>query len=209
MKEYVYYDVYHRKRRMPFFFLRKLLQGKSGAFFFCFLLALVAGRICFWEQMAWTGQWLGECMQQLDVKSLDQQQLFGYLLLHRGMPFLLLVLFGLTRIRKVLFYLVCMAGGILAGGLCLASVSAYGIKGLLFFAASLFPHGVAYVILFLYLFWVFCERQETEALQEKKYLKLGMYGMLYTGVALFLLFAGIYLEGAINPMLLGWLKPIL
>jgi hypothetical protein len=161
------------------------------------------------EQITQMGQWLEQSVQQLDAKALDQQQLLFYLLLCRGLLFVLLILFGLTRIRRLLFYLICMAAGAVSGAMLLGAVSALGTKGLLLFFGILFPHGVCYMILFLFLFWVLCEERWEDSDPGKKQPKQVMQGIFYGMVSLFLFGSGIYLECTMNPLLLGWIKGVL
>lgn len=209
MKDYVYYDAYHRRKRMPFFFLRDLFRGKKGIFFFFFLLAHVIGILLFSEQTNLLGQWMVQSLQKVDASAMDQKRFLCYLLFRRGGLLLFIVLFGLTKIKKPLFYGVSMAGGFLAGGLCISCIRACGWKGIPLFLVSLLPHWIVYVILFHFLFWLFCEKQQEEHEGERgRYLKKGLSGIFYAGILLVLFGVGIYLECGVNPLLLGWIKKL-
>ena len=194
---------------MPLFFLQDLFRGKKGAFFLCFLCSLLMGKLFFSEQMKTVGDWICSCMEEMDVHTLEQKGFFCYLLLHRGILLFLLVLFGLTKIKKILLTLSYLVCGLLAGGVCASFLSAYGWKGFFVFFFSFFPHGIVYVVLFVYLFWLFCERQEEEKNTQAKRLKQGPQVIVY-GFAILVLFSvGLYLEGTVNPLLLDWIRQFL
>lgn len=208
MREYLYYDAYHRKRRMPFFFLREVFRGKKGAFFLCFLISLTLGLVLFSEQIQAVGAWLCSCMEEMDARTLAQKELFCYLLIRRGLLLVLLLLFGMTRIRRPLYTLTYLLCGLLAGSVCAAFLRAYGWKGAIVFLFSFFPHGIVYVVLFCYLFWLFCERQE-ESCAKNGTLKRGIAVFLYSAGLALLFLSGLYLEGAVNPLLLDWIRDFL
>lgn len=209
MKNYVYYDAYHRQRRMPGTSLLRLMRGKRGIFLLSFFIALLLGKILLWDDICQFEHWNENCMGKLNLKTLNQKSLFFYLLLHRGELLALLILSGITKLRKILYHLFCGTAGCFLGLITLSFCHSFGWKGLCILILSLFPHWIVYGILFMFLYWIFIDRQESESAHDVKSSvnipQLVLYGI---GV-IALLFVGIYLECFVNPILLSFGKEIL
>ena len=72
---------------------------------------------------------------------------------------------------------------------------------------SLIPHWIVYGILYVFLYWIFIGNQDTP-LGEKPSKSIPKYALYGLGV-IALLFAGIYLECFVNPILLSFGKTML
>lgn len=93
-------------------------------------------------------------MKQLQSSELDGNYLFGYILKHRISVILIVSMLASTVIGlPILCAYVCYLGAS-AGCMLSVAVIRYGIRGLLFMAASVFPQGIllipAYLLLFMW-----------------------------------------------------------
>ncbi len=209
MKNYVYYDAYHRRRRVRGSLFLKHLKGKRGIFLLSFFIAMILGKIVLWDDICQYQNWNATCIGKLNIETLDQRSLLTYLLIHRGELVLFLVLSGITKLRKILYY-VCsgMAGGVL-GVLLLSFFHSFGIKGVIILFISLVPHWIIYGMLFVYMYWLFVKRTEEKRNHKGKNDDTLSWYALYALGALILFGVGIYLECFVNPLLLNWTKVIL
>lgn len=202
MKNYTYYDPYHRQRKLPAARIKQLFFGKKGLFLLSFFFALLIGRCFLWDDICRYVNWNISCMGKLNVETLDQKALFVYLAIHRGELLAFLILIGISKIRSILYRGCCICAGGFFGVLALSFVNSFGAKGVLLFLVSLLPHWLIYAFLFSFLYWIFVERA-----QSKKNLGIPNKIAMALGIAaLFLM--GIYLEGFVNPILLDWMKQI-
>ena len=209
MKKYVYYDAYHRQRRMPGALFLRLLRGKKGIFLMSFFIALILGKILLWDDICQFEHWNENCMGKLNLQTLDQRSLFFYLLLHRGELLALLILSGITKLRKILYHLFCGSAGCFLGIIALSFCHSFGWKGMCILIISLLPHWIIYGILFVFLYWIFIGRSETDSIAEVKSSANIPQFVLYGVGVIALLFVGIYLECFVNPILLSFGKEIL
>lgn len=93
-------------------------------------------------------------MKQLQSSELDGNYLFGYIVKHRISVILIVSMLASTVIGlPIVCAYVCYLGAS-AGCMLSVAVIRYGIRGLLFMAASIFPHGIvlipAYLLLFMW-----------------------------------------------------------
>ena len=207
MKNYVYYDAYHRQRRMPGSILLRILRVKRGIFLMSFFIALILGKLLLWDTICQFEHWNENCMGRLNLQTLDQKSLFFYLLLHRGELLALLILCGITKLRKVLYHLICGTAGCFLGIVTLSFCHSFRWRGICILVISLIPHWIVYGILYVFLYWIFIGNQDTP-LGEKPSKSIPKYALYGLGV-IALLFAGIYLECFVNPILLSFGKTML
>ncbi len=93
-----------------------------------------------------------EMMRRLQESEPDGSYLFGYIIKHRLSAVLIVGLLASTVIGPPIVYAyVCYLG---AGAGCMLSVAVirYGVRGLLFMAAAIFPHGLILIPAYLFLF---------------------------------------------------------
>lgn len=209
MRKYVYYDAYHRQRRMPGVTLLRLLRGKKGIFLMSFFIALILGKILLWDDICQFEHWNENCMGKLNLQTLNQRSLFFYLLLHRGELLGLLILCGITKLRKVLYRIFCGTAGCFLGIITLSFCHSFRWKGICILIISLLPHWIIYGILFVFLYWIFIGRTETDSIAESKSSANIPQFVLYGIGVVALLFVGIYLECFVNPIILSFGKEIL
>lgn len=202
MKNYNYYDAYHRRRRMPGVFLLQILRGKKGVFLLSFFIALLFGKLFLWKDICQFQDWNITCIGKLDAKTIDQRGLLIYLLVHRGELVMFLLLSGITKLRKILYYLCSGAAGGVVALILLSFIHSFGIKGAILLLVSLTPHWIIYGILFVYLYWIFVEQTDKKTLTPTGIVIYALGTVLLFGV-------GIYLECFVNPLLLQWTKAIL
>lgn len=202
MKNHVYYDVYHRQRKIPGFFFLRWFGGKRGIFLLSFFITLLIGKLVLWDGICQYSSWNMESIKQMKLEQIDTKGLFSYLLLQRGELLAFLLLSGFTKWKKVIYYLCSGAAGCILGVFALSFFHAFGWKGIVLLLISLLPQWVIYGILFVYLYWIFVNQDSN-----RKYTKGWIF--LYALSVLGLLLCGIYLECFVNPLLLGFFKSIL
>lgn len=112
MKQYSYYDAYHRQRKFPMTIRLHRWRSKRGVFLLSFFIALVLVRFFLWEEITEVAGWSRICLERLDANISDSRNFFWYVVIRRSELLLLLTLCGLTRMRKALYYTVSGLGGI-------------------------------------------------------------------------------------------------
>ncbi len=183
-KHYMYYNGYKGQRK-PI--------GKLFLFLLSFFIAVILGRVFLWGGAAQFDRWNLESIHRMNQQKLDEDKLFFYLCLHRGELLLFLILGGVTRWRKVLYYIASALAGSCLGVLCISFCHTFGVKGILVLLLSLVPQWFIYGMLFVYLYWLF-------VVKEKKPDRLQL--TLFCVGILLLFFVGVYLECFVNPILL-------
>ena len=163
MKQYSYYDAYHRQRKFPMTIRLHRWRSKRGVFLLSFFIALVLVRFFLWEEITEVAGWSRICLERLDANISDSRNFFWYVVIRRSELLLLLTLCGLTRMRKALYYIASGLGGIWLGIFLMSFLKIYGWKGLLLGAAALLPQWIVYGMLFAYLYWLFIRRKELES----------------------------------------------
>lgn len=202
MKNYTYYDAYHRPRKVPGYFSQKCFGGKRGVFLVSFFIAIILGKIFLWEEIGRYGSYNVKSIGKVDAETMDTWGLFGYLVLQRGELLGVLILAGFTRLKKAVYYLCSGAVGCFMGILMLSFFRSFGWKGIPLLVVSLIPQWVIYVMLFEFLWWIFVGSEK-----ERK-LSGGWAVLCGIGVACLFL-CGIYLECFVNPLLIGYTKSFL
>lgn len=200
MKQYSYYDAYHRQRKFPMTIRLHRWRSKRGVFLLSFFIALILVRFFLWEEITEVAGWSRICLERLDANISDSRNFFWYVVIRRSELLLLLTLCGLTRMRKALYYTASGLGGIWLGIFLMSFLKIYGWKGLLLGAAALLPQWIVYGMLFAYLYWLFIRRKELESRESlPRYLLyvLGLFGMMASGI---------YLECFVNPLLIVFVK---
>ena len=104
MKQYSYYDAYHRQRKFPMTIRLHRWRSKRGVFLLSFFIALVLVRFFLWEEITEVAGWSRICLERLDANISDSRNFFWYVVIRRSELLLLLTLCGLTRMRKALYY---------------------------------------------------------------------------------------------------------
>lgn len=201
MRDYIYYDAYHRKRRMPGFSIGPWIKGKRGVFFVSFIICIIAGRVFLWNEICEFQTWNITCIGKLNVHTIDTKSLFCYLLLHRGELLLFVILASITKLKKILYYVISSAAGAILGFLQLSFWHSFGIKGIFVLGITLMPHWIVYGILFTFLYWVFVDRKNLNF--------TGGWMVLYAICIGILFLVGIYLECFVNPLLMSWTRELL
>lgn len=202
MKNYTYYDAYHRPRKVPGYFFQKCFGGKRGVFLVSFFIAIILGKIFLWDEIGKYGSYNVKSIGKVNAGTMDTWGLFGYLVLQRGELLGVLILAGFTRLKKAVYYLCSGAVGCFMGILMLSFFRSFGWKGILLLVVSLIPQWVIYVMLFEFLWWIFVGSEK-----ERK-LSRGWAVLCGIGVACLFL-CGIYLECFVNPLLIGYTKSFL
>lgn len=202
MKNYVYYDAYHRQRKVPGDAFLRWFGGKRGFFLLSFLITLVIGKLVLWDGICQYSSWNTESLKQIKIDQIDTKGLFFYLLLQRGELLTFLLLSGFTKWKKGIYYLCSGAAGCILGVLSLSFFHTFGWRGIVLLLISLLPQWVIYGILFAYLYWIFVNQNSN-----RKYTKGWVF--LYALSVLGLLFCGIYLECFVNPLLLEFIQSFL
>jgi hypothetical protein len=162
----------------------------------CFCLAGILCTCFFgYEYFAAYGFLNGYHLQEFAQATPDLPLMFANVLWERMKLFLLIWLVAMTPARRfeplVLRCVICFTAGVFLA----ACVGNIGVGGILFFAASWFPHGVVYLIALLLLFCVDMRRfgRGGKNLWKK--------AALYIGI-LFIILLGCVLEAVVGTQLL-------
>lgn len=154
-------------------------------------------------------------MKQLQSSELDGNYLFGYIVKHRVLATLFVSMLASTVIGlPIVCAYVCYLGAS-AGCMLTVAVIRYGIRGLVFMAASIFPHGLllipAYFLLFI---WSLdCNRSLYGKIDgiEGRYF-LGKQFILHKGVRLFgiliMVIIGCIMESYVNTQVVHFVLKI-
>ncbi len=155
-------------------------------------------------------------MKQLQSSELDGSYLFGYILKHRVSTILILCVLASTMIGfPIVCGYVCYLGAS-AGCILSIAVIRYGVRGLFFMAASVFPQALLLVPGYFLLFqWgMECNRSlygKTDGF-EGRYL-IGKQFILKKVISLagilFLIILGCMIESYVNPQIVHYILTIL
>ncbi len=95
-----------------------------------------------------------DMLEKLETSTLDSGKLFGYILKHRLFTLCMLTLLATTMFGITVLCIYICYMGLTAGCLLSVAVIRYGIRGLIFIAAGIFPQGIllipGYAALFLW-----------------------------------------------------------
>lgn len=154
-------------------------------------------------------------LRQLQGSELDGNYLFAYIIRHRVVSTLVISVLASTMIGlPVVCGYVCYLG-VSAGCILSIAVVRYGIRGLFFMAAGMFPHGILLVPGYILLFhWgLDCNRRlygKSDGL-EGRYL-VGKQFLLKKAVSLlgilFVIVCGCALESYVNPKIIYYILKI-
>lgn len=211
MKNRFYYDAYHRQKRFPRIASVSLFRGKTGIFLLSFFIAILICRILLWEDMQSIARWSRTCIERMGASAVDQKEMLWYVLIRRLELLSLLILCGITKIRKILYYLCSAVVGSAFGIFLLSMIQSFGVSGVILAISVLMPQWFIYGILYVYLYWLFVRRVELRGYEEmnaSKPFQIGMLLLYILGI-LGLLASGIYLECYVNPLLVAWVKGFL
>lgn len=148
-------------------------------------------------------------LKQLKTFNIDTAKLFFVLFYKREILLLLFACIGLTSIGKNCMTLALTWLGISLSVLMACAVKLYSAKGVLLFAAVLFPHGLIYlaVCMFGYYFIYFFSQKSGWQLYKKNILRQPDFKIYIRYIFSFLLLAililiGVLLEAFVNPWLI-------
>lgn len=128
-----------------------------------------------------------------ETVTVSSNMVWKYVLKARLKWFVFLVMGGVTKFSRLIFSLFVICIGVSSGALISASVTKYGIWGVLVFLISIFPQFVLYIFSFLIILKLFG--------RDRAVLKTEHKLLLFLAAAA-LLIAGSYLEASVNPLLL-------
>lgn len=154
-------------------------------------------------------------MKRLQSSELNGNYLFGYIVKHRVFAILTIgilasTVIGLPAICGYVCYL-----GVSAGCILSVAVVRYGIRGLLFMAASIFPQGLVLIpgYVFLFIWSIDCNRRLYGKfnMPEERYLAGRQFvlkkGMKLLGI-LIIIVSGCAIESYVNPKILTYVIKI-
>lgn len=154
-------------------------------------------------------------MKRLQSSELNGNYLFGYIVKHRIFAILTLGILASTVIGlPVICGYVCYLG-VSAGCILSVAVVRYGIRGLLFMAASIFPQGLVLIpgYVFLFIWSIDCNRRLYGKfnMPEERYLAGRQFvlkkGMKLLGI-LIIIVSGCAIESYVNPKILSYVIKI-
>lgn len=197
-----------RLPRISFDRKNKLFLSFMGGLFFGFLYANFFAR-SYLENVGFVSDYFQiQYLQQ----GVDKNQLFPYLLKGRGLSFFLIWLMGSSFIGGILVYAVLSWVGFSVGIYFVAAIIKYGIGGIGFCLAALFPQCLFYIPSFGLVLWqaYLINRKKIGMATFNRNDFLGKRGsreqiFRYFVVLLFgllLLFLGILTESYVNPQIL-------
>lgn len=84
MKQYSYYDAYHRQKKFPMMFRLYRLRGKRGVFLLSFFIAIIIVRGVLWEEITEIAGWSRLCVERMDRTLVENVHMFWYVLIRRN-----------------------------------------------------------------------------------------------------------------------------
>lgn len=148
-------------------------------------------------------------MKQLQNSELDGSYLFGYIVKHRIFVILTVGLLASTVIGLPIIYGYVCYLGVSAGCILSIAVIRYGIRGLFFMAASIFPQGLVLIpgYIFLFIWSIDCNKRlyGKYGVPEERYFA-GKQFVLKKGIKLLgillIIILGCVIESYVNPKIL-------
>lgn len=190
-------------------------QGNKGGYYllYLFMIGLFLGILFVnikhdvWMQE--DGLLNASMLKQMKSSEFNCDYLFGYIVKHRIFTILIVSMIASTIIGlPIVCGYVCYLG-VSAGCILSVAVIRYGIRGLIFMAASIFPQGILLIPgYFLLLLWCLdCNRRlygKIEGMEGRYF--LGKQFMLKKGIKLFgilvIIFTGCIVESYVNPKIM-------
>ena len=129
-------------------------------------------------------------IQQYPAADIKIDEYIGYIIRLRLLPFVLLGICGLTRIKKIVVFIFLIWTGILTGLLFTVAFAQLGMSGLLFCILGITPHFLCYIAVYVMILRFLYSYPESRWNLEKT-----IFIVLMTGM-------GILLEVYVNPVLM-------
>lgn len=129
-------------------------------------------------------------IQQYPAADIKIDEYTGYIIRLRLLPFVLLGICGLTRIKKIVVFIFLIWTGILTGLLFTVAFAQLGMPGILFCILGITPHFLCYIAVYVMILRFLYSYPESRWNLEKT-----IFIVLMTGM-------GILLEVYVNPVLM-------
>lgn len=120
-----------------------------------------------------------------------------YLLRIRMLPLVILGVLVQTKMRRMIVYIFFVWTGFLWGIYTSMGVVVLGVKGVLFCVIALFPHMICYIPAYLILLVYMYDYPQSS------------WNIYKASAFVACLVVGIFLESMVNPVILGWIIPLL
>ena len=187
-----------------------LEQSKKGInkfiVLFCtgFLVGIVIGNFFIPTTGGEAGIMSAYFLDKFEYMEIEYSSLFVYILERRMKIYWLLTILGITGAGCIAAWGYTIWLGISTGAFLSICILRMGIIGILVGTASLFPHYLFYVPVYVLLIWRISENAEmirSNSIQHEKKKIIGKYFLIMALVSLILL-VGIVLESNVNPYLM-------
>ena len=177
--------------------------------FVLFLLGIVAGTmiinlfgVSYADKICIYGEYLTDSFERLSIIAMEKGKFFAFCMKKYFIQVVIIVLLNLTSKGRIFNCLICLYKGCIISTLICAATISYGSGGLLLFMASVFPHYLIYIPLYIYTFY-FVINLKNNVSTSKHILSLlkgaGVEGGLIVSTA--------FLEAYVNlPMIVNLLK---
>lgn len=178
-----------------------------AAFFFGILLANLLGV----EQLKQYGILNEYFLNQLLYASVNQNDLLFYIAENRGLIFLLLLTFGVTKFGIPVHFIFIVWNGFSFGIAMVSVIVNFGFKGILILCAFLLPQYLFYIPLYFMLFffsnhWMNVNRKDKH--MQQMFTKT-VWAIFFFGVMILLFVIGIMTESYMNPYIIKKIIKIL
>lgn len=191
----------------------KITIAKKAEFvyFISFFLGILLANILGFEQLEQYGILNEYFIKQLLYVSINYNELFLYVVENRGVIFLLLLVFSITRLGMPVHFLYIAWNGFSFGVAMVSVIANFGIKGILVLCGFLFPQYLFYVLLYLLIFVISCYWQERQESGQNP--SLGIPKVMLVAVVIVLLVGffmlGVITESYVNPYIIEKIVKIL
>ena len=177
--------------------------------FVLFLLGIVAGTmiinlfgVSYASKICIYGEYLTDDLEKLNIIILEKGKFFAFCIKKYFIQLVIIVLLNLTSKGRMFNCLICLYKGCIISTLICAATISYGSGGLLLFMASVFPHYLIYIPLYIYTFY-FAMKLKSNVSTNKHILDL----LKSVGIEVSLIVGTAFLEAYINlPMIVNLLK---
>lgn len=144
-----------------------------------------------------TGVFQESFIQQYAGMEIVVEDYIPYLFKIRVIPALCLAFAGCTQLKKPAVFMMLLGTGFSAGVVSVVSVLRFGVRGILFCIAGMFPQFLFYILGYAVLLWHLFRYPHSQ------------WNMAKTGFMAIMMIAGIITEAYINPIIVKWVLEII
>lgn len=188
-----------------------IVKKAELVYFAAFLIGILLANLLGAEQLKQYGVFNEYFLKQFLYASVNYNDFLFYVAENRGMIFLLLLLFGVTRFGMPVHFLYIIWNGFSFGIAMVSVIVNFGVKGILVLCAFLLPQYLFYIPLYFMLFFFsfHCSEAMKNDRHTRQLFSKVIWAVFFFGSMVILFIIGIMTESHINPYLIKKIIKIL